>query len=269
MQKILVLGKNGMLGYAASRYFGHKKYSVTSLSRKEFDVLSSPVSALQSYIKNSGFVINCIGVIKQIIDSYSVTDVLKINCTFPRNLALICKQLKVPLIHVTTDCAFSGSKGSYSEDDFFDAEDLYGISKIAGETSECMTLRTSLIGPENGRNRSLLEWAIKSRGTSVNGYIDHIWNGVTTLYFAELCEKIFIKNLYKSGVFHLHSPVKVSKYELLNIFNEVFSLSLKVNKVNSPEACDRSLSSIYTLSKSIAEKSIRDQVVELKQFFSL
>ncbi len=266
---VVILGSDGMLGYAVTEYFKRKSYDIIPLTRSEFDVIKNNISELKPHIENSNIVINCIGIIKQIIEGIPILEVLEINCLFPKNLTKLCKSVNVPLIHVTTDCAYSGKKGKYSETDFFDADDLYGISKIAGETGECMTLRTSLIGPEKDQKRSLMEWAFSQRGKQVNGYTNHFWNGVTTLCFAEAAEKILNENLYQPGIFHLHSPDTVSKYDLLSMFSEIFDLHLVINKLETRPGCDRSLISNYDLSRKLVTKPIRSQLIELKQFFNL
>ncbi len=267
--KITVLGANGMLGYAVSEYYSRKKYKVTAVTRKDFDVLNDPPEKLAPFISGSKIAINCIGIIKQIISEVADIDVLKINASFPKNAAKLCKSISIPLIHVTTDCVYSGLKGNYTEADFFDADDLYGISKNAGENTECMNLRTSLIGPEKGRSRSLLGWAISQKGNHVKGFSNHIWNGVTTLYFAEITEKILNDSLYKEGIFHIHSPVQASKYELLELFNRLFNLNLKIEKTETEIKCDRSMSSIYSLSRTLVTKDIKEQFQALKDFFHL
>lgn len=269
MKGILVLGSAGMLGYAVSEYFSRKDYSVKNITRNEFDAADPDVSKLETYITGKELVINCIGVIKQVIDEFSAIDTIKINGIFPRNLAKLCKRADVPMIHITTDCAYSGKKGNYSENDLFDAEDLYGISKIAGENNDCMTLRTSIIGPERNTNRSLLGWALSRKGETVNGFTNHKWNGVTTVQFAEVTEQIMNENLYEEGIFHVHSPGVVSKYELLEIFNRVFGLGMTVTKTEAPENCDRTLNSIYPLSGKLSIAGIGDQVKKLKEFFKL
>ena len=203
------------------------------------------------------------------IEHYSVIDVLKINGIFPRNLARICKEINTKLIHVSTDCAFTGKKGKYTEEDFFDAEDLYGISKNCGDISDCMTLRTSFIGPEKDTKRSLLEWAFSQKGKSISGFTNHYWNGVSTIYFAETAEKIIDNGLYKEGVIHLYSPDTISKYELVSNFNNVFNLGMTISPVEASEFCDRSLASIYNITAQVSIKPIIQQIHELKDFFVL
>lgn len=269
MKNILILGANGMLGYGASEYFKRRGYNLTKLSRKDFDVIKSDIEDLTKFVQNADLVINCIGVIKPMISKNSDLDVIKINGVFPRNIAKLCKKLNVKMIHVATDCVYSGKKGNYTESDYFDADDLYGISKICGDFSECMVLRTSLIGPEKDAQRSLLEWAFRQKGKAVNGFTNHKWNGVSTIYFAEIIDNIIKNNLYKEGLFHIGSPNIVTKYELLKIFNDVFNLNMTITAVESSVFCDRSLNSVYKLSGKVSKKTIEQQVSELKLFFSL
>ncbi len=269
MENVLVLGSNGMLGYGVSEYYLRGGYGVKRIDKESFNVLTSEVKNLEPEIANADLVINCIGIIKQVIDNSSAYDVLKINGAFPRNLAKLCRANNTPMIHITTDCAYSGKKGKYNENDLLDAEDLYGISKIAGESTECMTLRTSIIGPEKETNVSLLNWAFSQKGKQVNGFTNHFWNGVTTLQFAKLTEKIMLDGFYSEGLFHMYSPDTKTKSELLNIFNGTFGLNLTVNPIEAKEFCDRSLSSIYPLSGKISSLTIAEQVRELKEFFTL
>lgn len=269
MENILVLGSNGMLGYGVSEYFRRGGYSVINSTKADFDVLKNDFSELEPLVKNLDVVINCIGVIKPMIDKYSQLEVLKINGIFPRNLALLCESQNTPLIHVTTDCAYTGRKGSYNEKDQYDAEDLYGISKNCGDIANCMTLRTSFIGPENGRGRSLLEWAFAQKGKTISGYTNHLWNGVSTVNFARIAEKIILEGLYEKGIFHIFSADTITKLELVSLFNEIFSLSMTINAVEGPEFCDRSLSSIYPLSGKVSVLTVQEQVQELKEFFGL
>ncbi|MEO8512358.1 MAG: SDR family oxidoreductase [Ignavibacteria bacterium] len=269
MKRILILGANGMLGHAAGLYFQQKDYEVTALVRGDFDAATTDVSLLSEHILQSELVINCIGVIKQIIDNYTPYETVKINGIFPRNLAKLCKASNVPMIHITTDCAYSGSKGNYNENDFYDAGDLYGISKVAGESSDCMNLRTSIIGPEKNTSRSLLGWVFSQKGKTVNGFTNHMWNGVTTLQLAGIIEEIIENNLYQPGLFHIHSPDARSKYELVKMISDIFGLNITVTPKEGSEFCDRTLSSIYPLNEKLSKRKIEDQLVELKNFFKL
>jgi len=267
MKKILVLGSDGMLGYAVTEYFTKKGYSVTPLTIQEFDITKDTMNKLESNIKNAEVVINCAGIIKQIISKFSIEYILQVNSIFPRNLTKACTKHNVLCFHITTDCVYSGKKGNYDENDYFDANDLYGMSKNAGDIKDCMTLRTSIIGEEKGRQRSLLEWAKSQKGKEVNGFTNHIWNGVTTLYLAEIIENIVNNDLYNKSIYHVYSPEAVNKFKLMNIINEAYELNLVVKPYETDISIDRSLSSMYSLSKELAQKSIRSQIFEMKKFF--
>ena len=129
MKNIVVIGANGMLGYAVSEYYNRKNYSVTKISRLDFDITKDPIEKLEPILTRSDFVINCAGVIKPMIVTTSIEDVLRVNAIFPRNLAKLSDKLGLHCYHVTTDCVYSGKRGDYTENDFFDADDVYGMSK--------------------------------------------------------------------------------------------------------------------------------------------
>lgn len=264
--KIVVIGSNGMLGYAVSEYFKSQRYQVKCLTRKEFDISKDEMSVLEPMLADSGAVINCAGIIKQKINDYSMEEILKVNAIFPVNLAKLCEKQDIKCFHITTDCVYSGKKGKYVESDYYDADDVYGMSKNAGDTELCMTLRTSIIGEEKNSFKSLLEWVRSQKGKTVNGYTDHYWNGVTTLYFAEIIKNILEKGLYQKGIFHIHSKEIVSKYELVCLINEVYNLGITVNKYKTGFPCDHSLSSEKGLSDQIVTKSLREQLIEMNAF---
>ncbi len=268
MKKILVLGSTGMLGFAVASYFKRNNYEVVDISRSEFDIANDPIDKLNNFLVDVEVVINCAGIIKPTLAQNSVENVLKINSRFPRNLAKLCGRKGIKCFHITTDCVYTGKKGKYTEEDFFDADDLYGLSKNAGENKDCMTLRTSIIGEESFHSRSLLEWAKSQAGNTVNGFTNHFWNGVTTLYLAEIIENILEKSLYKKGIFHIHSPEIVDKYELLTLFNNIYQLDLTINRAEAEEKVDRSLATVYSLNAAVATKSLRGQIEEMESFFS-
>ncbi len=268
MSHTVVLGANGMLGYAVRTYFSRKGDAVVALGRAEFDIANEPMGKLEGLLEGADRVINCAGVIKPRIADMAVEDVLKVNAIFPRNLAKLCNRLEIPLYHVTTDCVYTGNDGGYTEDSYFDAEDVYGLSKNAGDAADCMVLRTSIIGEEEGPSRSLLEWARSQAGKQVNGFVNHQWNGVTTVHLAEVIDHIDSSGLYARGIHHIHSPDVVTKAELLEILDAVYGLDLTIQSVDAATACDRSMSSVLPLSATVATKPIRRQVEEMRAFFA-
>lgn len=267
MHSVAIIGAKGMLGHAVSSFFERRGIAVCRISRGEFDIAQDPIDKLQALLPEGADVINCAGIIKPLVKDHSVEEVLKVNGVFPRNLALFCRRFGHRCIHVTTDCAYSGRQGLYTEDDYFDAEDVYGLSKIAGDAAEAMCLRTSIIGEEKGNSRSLLEWAKAVAGGEVSGFTNHFWNGLTTTYLAETIYNIFEQNLYQPGIFHIYSPDSVSKHQLLEIFNDVYGLNLTITPTVAPEFIDRTLASRFSLSNSLVRRDIRSQVMAMKDFF--
>lgn len=266
---VLVLGSRGMLGRAVIQWFSHAGMPAKGISRAEFDIASDPFEKLLPWLAESSAVLNCAGVIKPRIAAMKVEDVLRVNAIFPRNLARVCAQRGIPMFHVTTDCVFSGRKGSYDENDLFDAEDVYGMSKNAGEPGECMTLRTSIIGEEElGAGRSLLEWARANAGKQVNGFVNHRWNGVTTVQLAKTISALLEARRYQAGLFHVFSPEVVTKAELLELISRAYGLDLHVQPVDAKEACDRSLTSIHPLSRDLVTTPLARQLSEMRQLFA-
>ena len=268
MKNILILGSDGMLGYAVTEYFLRKEYNVKPLTINEFDITKDTIEKFETFLQNTEVVINCAGIIKPLISKFSFEYILQVNSIFPRNLAIICNKHNILCFHITTDCVYCGKKGNYDENDYFDATDVYGMSKNAGDITSCMTIRTSIIGEEPaGQRRSLLEWARSQAGKEVNGFTNHYWNGVTTVYLSEIIEIIIKQNLYQKGIFHIFSPDSVNKFMLLSIINESYKLNLKITTFKAETGIDRTLNSIYDLSKNIVNKSIEQQIIKMKYFF--
>ena len=254
---ILVLGATGMLGNVVFRYLSSKESykvygSVRSATSKllfkknlrknlisNIHVNSDKKIANLFSLVNPDVVINCIGVIKQLGHSSNVLEVVPINSLLPHRLAILCKKKFIRLIHFSTDCVFSGEKGNYIESDNPDPKDLYGRSKLIGEIDypNCLTLRTSIIGPELNTSRSLLCWFLKESGT-IKGYEKAIFSGLPTVEIARvLCEYIIENNL--SGIYHL-SGNSIDKYSLLNLIAKTYNH--KVNIVpDNRIVIDRSL----------------------------
>jgi dTDP-4-dehydrorhamnose reductase len=151
------------------------------------------------------------------------------------------------VIQIATDCVYSGVQGSYVETDSHDATDVYGKTKSLGEVpaSNMMHLRASIIGPEVGRSTSLLEWfRNQPKNAKLNGFTDHLWNGITTHHFAKLALSITETKLFSPGVKHVLPRDIVAKDELLKYFKEVYGRNdIVINRVESTKKIDRTLSS--------------------------
>jgi len=187
-------------------------------------------------------VVNCIGIVKQRPTAKESIPSLEINSLLPHRLAVLCKGVGARLVHLSTDCIFSGTKGNYQESDPSDAEDLYGKSKFLGEVHDdnCLTLRTSIIGRELTRKKSLLEWFLAQSGT-IKGFKNAIYSGFTTLEMSRIIETILLDHPISSGVYQVSSD-PISKYELLLLFRDKLDHAVEILPDESFH-CDRSLDS--------------------------
>ncbi len=188
-------------------------------------------------------VVNCIGIVKQAEAARDPLVSIEVNSLFPHRLARLCRTRGIRLIHISTDCVFSGRKGDYTENDFSDAEDLYGRTKFLGEVSDegCLTLRTSMIGRELETSNGLIEWFLAQEGNTVSGYKRAIFSGFTTNALAEIIAKIITEHTDIHGVWHVASD-PFSKFELLSLVKQVYKLNIHIEP-DETVVCDRSLNS--------------------------
>lgn len=187
-------------------------------------------------------VINAVGIVKQRPTAKESIPSLEINALLPHRLSVLCRVAGARLVHLSTDCIFSGKKGNYQETDFSDAEDLYGKTKFLGEVHDehCLTLRTSIIGRELARNKSLLEWFLAQTGT-IKGFTNAIYTGFTTLEIARIIEDMVVNHPEAFGVYQVSSN-PINKYELLLLFREKLGHQIEILPDDSFH-CDRSLDS--------------------------
>ncbi len=188
-------------------------------------------------------VVNCIGIIKQLEEAKHAAPVIAINALFPHQVAEVCGERDVRLIHFSTDCVFSGKHGPSREEDTPDAYDLYGRSKLLGEVDRphALTIRTSIIGRELARQTGLLEWMISQRGRRIKGYANALYTGFTTGALADLVIRVIRDFADLSGVWHVSSEA-ISKYDLLGIVNRVYQLGVEIDR-DEDFHCDRRLDS--------------------------
>lgn len=259
--RVLVLGATGMLGSAVLKalsddsrldVWGSARDSskLSLLSAKNTEKVVAGVNVLDS--DNLAFifrkvkpdaVVNCIGLIKQASDANNPLVALPINSLLPHRIADLCELSQSRLIHISTDCVFSGKKGCYCEVDPSDAEDLYGKSKYIGEVTDrknTITLRTSIIGHELQSQYSLLEWFLAQEG-SVYGYSKAIFSGVPTDELARIIKEYVLPRRDLNGLYHV-SADPISKYDLLNIISRQYKKEINVIE-DSKVVIDRSLSS--------------------------
>ena len=259
--KVLVLGVTGMLGSTLFRYFsadtnfhvwgtlrsptGLKYFSSDTHSRllSHIDVLDADdlVSVMNSV--RPDIVVNCVGLIKQLADAKDPLTALPINAMFPHRLAKLCALANARLVHISTDCVFSGRKGMYSEDDASDAEDLYGKSKYIGELhndSHAVTLRTSIIGHELQSSESLIDWFL-SQKNSTKGYEKAVFSGLPTIELARVIKDYVIPKPELNGLYHV-SVEPIDKLSLLKLVAKTYNKEIDI--VPDDQVCiDRSLDS--------------------------
>lgn len=187
-------------------------------------------------------VINATGIVKQRPEATDSIASIEINALFPHKLALACRAADARVLHMSTDCVFSGARGGYSEDDAPDARDLYGRTKLLGELAgpHCVTLRTSIVGLELSRKAGLLEWFLAQRG-SVRGYTHAIYSGFSTLEMARIIDSVLTEHPSLQGVHHVSSE-PISKLELLRLVKAHFRLDTEIVPYDDFH-CDRSLDS--------------------------
>lgn len=174
-------------------------------------------------------VVNCIGVVKQSSIAHDAIQTIETNALFPHRLARVCSDHGAKLIHISTDCVFSGRRGNYAETDVPDAEDLYGRSKCLGEPGDgVLTLRTSIIGRELNTSNGLVEWFLSQRGGRVDGYTDAIFSGVTTTTLSELIVSLIQTESDLVGTYHVAGD-PISKYELLGLLNSAYGARVTID----------------------------------------
>jgi dTDP-4-dehydrorhamnose reductase len=251
-----------------------KKYK-----NSHFFLLDAASIQLNAFPKeNFDWIINCIGAIKPTIDeknNESIEKAIKLNSVFPRLLAKNFKTTNI--IQIATDCVFLETRGGHKENDMHAPSDIYGKTKSLGEVkrSNFFNIRCSIIGPEFNKKGSLFEWFMSNQEKSANGFTNHIWNGITTLHFAKLCEVTIANNLVDlPDTFHFIPSDKVTKYELLCILKEIYKKKIIVKPVKSKESLDRSLKTLHTrLNLSLWKQmgyskppGIRSMIQELSQY---
>lgn len=264
--KVMILGATGMLGSMVTSVLGRAariKLAATIRDSKlhpfcastfptvewlDLDAATASVDALAVMLEGVDWVVNCIGVIKPYIkddDPAQVERAIRVNGLFPHALGKAADAIGAKVIQIATDCVYSGLKGDYVEADAHDAFDVYGKTKSLGEANfdSLHHLRCSIIGPEWKCHRSLLDWFLgQPKGASLTGFVNHLWNGVTTYHYAKLCLGVIRNNIGLSRLQHVTAGGKVSKYDMLLSFQTAYDRAdLQICGKPSSVAIDRTL----------------------------
>jgi dTDP-4-dehydrorhamnose reductase len=226
--------KAGLLSYFSADEFRRIRDQVDA---DNFDSLMRAFASIQPDI-----IINCIGLIKQLRISSDPLTTITVNAQLPHRISLAARTAGARMIHISTDCIFSGSKGNYTEADVSDATDLYGRTKYLGELEypHCVTLRTSIIGHELRTDLSLIDWFLNQTGT-VKGFTKAIYTGFPTVEMERIITNHVIPNENLSGMYHV-SSAPIAKYDLLSLVKSVYKKQIDIERFED-FAIDRSLDS--------------------------
>jgi len=260
--RILILGITGMLGHAVwlnlkddHDAFGSicgeleelsRRCSLFSTSDKKIisntNVLSDSDLARALDTAEPDVIVNCAGIIKQLPNAKFSIPSISMNALFPHRLSEMCVERNIRLIHISTDCVFSGKKGGYVESDIPDADDIYGRTKLLGEVTGngCLTLRTSIVGRQLYGTSGLFEWFLSQKG-EVRGYRRAIFSGFTTYILAGIINTLIKVHPTVDGLYHV-SGEPISKYDLLCKLKVVLNMGIEVISDDSV-VIDRSLDS--------------------------
>lgn len=268
-KKVLIFGGTGMAGHMIYYYLDSlKKYNISNvvyrnkLTEDSIVIDVTNVDQVERVVVETkpDIIINCIGVLVNGSKSRPDNAIL-LNAFFPHLLERLSRENNGKLIHISTDCVFSGKKGYYTEVDYRDADDVYGRSKALGEVinETDLTLRTSIIGPEiKTKGEGLFHWFMTQEG-NINGYSRAIWGGVTTLELAKAIEKSIEHNL--TGLIHVSNGLRISKFELLNLFKKIWdrtdiTIHAKADVVSDKSICK---SELFDFNIPSYESMLKDQ----------
>ncbi|MDC1188028.1 SDR family oxidoreductase [Gammaproteobacteria bacterium] len=280
---ILILGATGMLGSTMLRYFDSRnEFIVHGTIRAEKspnnlleldDILIKKVDVedisdlSKIFIKyHPKYVINCVGIVKQLDTSCDSIKSIQINALLPHQLNNLCKKINARLVHISTDCVYDGKLGNYCELDPPNAVDLYGRTKFLGEVIDptSITIRTSIIGHEIGKSHSLLEWFL-SQKSEVNGFRNAIFSGLPTIELSRVIHDFVIPNNKLSGLYHV-SANPINKFDLLSLVAEEYQKNITIIP-DDTLVIDRSLnSSKFTKDTGFKTNSWKNMIYEMHKF---
>jgi methylation protein EvaC len=226
---ILLFGASGLLGKYVFDYLESKNFTIISISKHQYNIISDCFQTLENIILKykPSILINCTNSFKDDLETQ-----LKINSYFPHQLSNLAIKYHLELIHISTNGVFLGdTEYYYSENDIPDANDHYGITKILGENIPFTVIRTSIIGETKRGDHYFIEWLKKS--THIKGFINHYWNGVTCLYLAQYIEHIIVNNLFWVGIRHVCDEKIYTKFDLAILIKKIYKLNLFIEETES------------------------------------
>lgn len=270
--KFLILGATGMAGHTIAIYLQEQGHDVTAFSKNKFPYCkningdATDKDLLRDILikNNYNVVVNCIGVLNTDCDR-EPSRAVYLNSYLPHFISDTLQNTSTKLIHMSTDCVFSGKLGSYDENSFKDGETFYDRTKALGEVvdSKNLTFRNSIIGPDIKENGiGLFNWFMKQNST-INGYTKAIWTGVTTLTLAKAMEKAATENL--TGLYNLVNNESITKFDLLKLFNKHMRSSFLTIEPSESVNLNKSLIN-KRRDFSFIVPSYEDMIIEMKEW---
>lgn len=258
--QVLVLGATGMLGNAVLRFFADSPgFAVQGSARSAaalrhlpeplrprvvtgVDVENHDQLALLLERTRPQVIVNCVGLVKQLVEADDPLAALPINALLPHRLARLASLVGARLVHVSTDCVFAGTRGGYREADMPDAQDLYGRSKLLGEVDypHAVTLRTSIIGHELTTAHGLVGWFLAQQG-AVKGFTKAVFSGLPTVELARVIRDHVLPRPAMHGLYHV-SVAPIAKYDLLQLVAATYGKTIEIQP-DDRLVIDRSLDS--------------------------
>lgn len=257
MHNVLILGCEGMLGWMVTSVLSRdKQFNISGTTQEEtrgffkFNVKNG-IERLQKIFEGKGgfdYVVNCIGILNSNIDendSKSVSRAILINSLFPHTLASLAQDTSSRVIQISTDGVFAKNAGLCTEGSPANCDDVYGKTKRLGEVNapNYLNLRCSIIGPSPYLRKGLLEWFLaQPKKVEVGGFTNQLWNGITTLQFANLCRMIITDDCFdvirhEATTHHFCPNKSVTKFELLELFKAHYRPDIVVNPTMISENC--------------------------------
>ena len=242
-KKVLILGSSGLIGHQVYNYLkDNSDFSLSNISYKRKlnneTILLDAIRSEQNFFDqirriNPNYIVNCIGVLISEAKQDSER-AISLNAHLPHKLAKLANMMNARLIHMSTDCVFSGNKKSpYLETDEKDGKDTYAKTKALGEviSENHLTIRTSIVGPEiiDGLEEGLFHWFMNQSG-AIEGFTKAIWSGVTTIELAKAIKWCIDNNI--TGLYHLTNGIPINKYDLLHLFKKYTNKNIEISKVD-------------------------------------
>ena len=271
MKKILILGATGLIGHQTFlRLKARSDFDVYSMAyQRKIDDETILLDARDEHLLEKkiaeirpDIIVNCMGILISQANE-DPAHAIFLNAYIPHLLKNIANILNAKLVHISTDCVFSGKKGSYVETDLKDADDIYGRAKGLGEVTDTphLTLRTSVVGPELKQGEELFHWFMSQQGT-ITGFTKALWSGVTTLELAKAVEWAIDNDI--KGLYQVTNRTPINKYELLMLFKKLTNKAIEIEAVEGRVTNKTLLDTRQKLSQPIP--SYEDMLREMVNF---